>query len=175
MRRLMWPLETLRLPQHPHVETDQHIDRNIRSNLSSISCRLKDAHDLLLDPVSQRQNDPLIFRILDVLLCISKQHRKVLINGKRQQRGCEQVQTLSEITRGSKDLVYTYNSFFNKQGLDHLREQIFLALGEMVIQCCGRDLNRVGDLFHGDAFIAFRKKEFLSGCEDLPPRFLVEM
>jgi len=99
----------------------------------------------------------------------------VLINGKRQQRGCEQVQTLSEIMRGSKDLVYTCHPFFNKQGLDHLCEQIFLALGEMVVQCCGRDLHRVGDLFHGDAFIAFRKKEFLSGQEDLPPFFLVEV
>src|SRR5438067_7314730 len=105
MRRLMWPLETLRLPQHPHVEADQHIDRNIRSNLSGISRRLKDAHDLLLDPVSQGQNDPLVFRVLDVLPCISEQRRKLLINGKRQQRGGEQVQTLPEIMSGSKGLA----------------------------------------------------------------------
>ena len=65
---------------------------------------------------------------------ISQQHHKVLINGKRQQRGGEQSQTLSQTLRGSYGLVDPCDPFVHKQGLDHLREQIFLTLGEMVVQ-----------------------------------------
>src|SRR5260370_19819221 len=98
----------------------------------------------------------------------------MLINGKRLQRGGEQSQTLSQTLRGSHGLVDRCDPFVHKQGLDHLREQIFLALGEMVIQSRGHHLYRVGDLFHGNAFVALRKKESLRGGENLLPGGLVE-
>src|SRR5260370_419019 len=56
----------------------------------------------------------------------------MLINGKRQQRRGEQNQTRSQTLCGSHGLVDPCDPFVHKQGLDHLREQIFLALGGMV-------------------------------------------
>ena len=59
----MRPWQALRLPQHAHVKTNQDVDWQIGANFSRIVGGLKEAHDLLSDPVEQGQDYLLVFRV----------------------------------------------------------------------------------------------------------------
>ena len=67
----MRPWQALGIPQHAHVETNQGVDWQIGTNCSRIVGSLKEARDLLSDPIKQGQDHLLVFRVLKMLPSIS--------------------------------------------------------------------------------------------------------
>src|SRR2546426_1591040 len=85
---------------HPLIHIGKHVGRNIRCDLARVDRLLKDVCNALLECSSQLPEDGLLFfAILNLFLRILYEYRK-MIDGKRQQVQCEQIQEIPETVSG---------------------------------------------------------------------------
>src|SRR6266700_4886664 len=117
---------------HTLIHAGEYGCRSIHSDLARVNRLLKDLDDTLLYCSSQLpKNGMLILTILNLLLCILHQCRK-MIDRKRQQVRSEQKQALPNVVSGC-NYSADASSPFLEHGMQHTHEQVFLALRKVVV------------------------------------------